>query len=300
MAEPELGAEYAGRREGRRGRRPVNLEQVFDTIQVAPVELAKTQTNSLGTSFVLAPAGSFEMGSPPAEVGHRTNEGPAREVVVGKPFYLAATPVTQREFLLVTGRNPAKFHADNGGGPDHPVEMVSWDDAARFCLYLSESPEEKAAGRTYRLPTEAEWEYACRAGKAGTPFGHGPALAAHHANFAAEHPYGDAASGGSIGRTTPVTQFPANAWGLHDMHGNVWEWCADWYSESYYRQSPTRDPAGPPAGRFRVLRGGAWKNQGAACRAAYRNALAPHTRDSATGFRVVLVLDEQRSPSARG
>jgi formylglycine-generating enzyme required for sulfatase activity len=288
MAEPEAGAETGGRREGRRARRPVNLDQVFDTIQTARAEQAKTQTNSVGMSFVLAPAGSFEMGSPATEVGHRLNEGPAHEVVIGQPFYLATTPVTQRTLLLVTGRNPSKFHPDNGGGPEHPVEMVSWEDAAFFCRILSEQPEERAVGRTYRLPTEAEWEYACRAGKAGTAFGHGPTFAPEHGNFDTIHPYGDGAGGEPVGRTTPVSQYPANAWGLYDMHGNVWEWCADWYSESYYRQSPTRDPGGPRAGRFRVLRGGSWRNQGAACRAAYRNALAPHMRDSATGFRVVL------------
>src|SRR5262245_27080916 len=124
MAEPEAGAEAGGRRE-RRGRRPVNLDQVFDTIQTAPVEQSKTQTNAVGMHFVLAPAGSFEMGSAAAEDGHRTNEGPAHEVVIGRPFYLATTPVTQSTFVLVLGRNPAKFHPDNGGDPQHPVEMVS-------------------------------------------------------------------------------------------------------------------------------------------------------------------------------
>ncbi|HJZ56969.1 MAG TPA: formylglycine-generating enzyme family protein [Gemmataceae bacterium] len=290
MAEPgDAPAETGGRREGRRARRPVGLDQIFDTLQTTTAEAAKTLTNSLGLGFVLIPAGSFEMGSPAAEPGHRTNEGPTHEVVIGKPFYLAARVVTQRDFLTVTGHNPSKFGPGNGGGPEHPVEMVSWDDAVAFCRLLSDRPEERAAGRSYRLPTEAEWEYACRAGKAGTPFGHGAALSPEHANFDAAHPYGDVRPGASVGHTTPVGRYPANAWGLHEMHGNVWEWCSDWYVEGYYRQSPTRDPGGPPAGRFRVLRGGSWRNQGTACRAAYRNALAPHQRDSATGFRVVLI-----------
>jgi formylglycine-generating enzyme required for sulfatase activity len=290
MAEPGDAAGEAGRREGRRGRRPVGIDQIFDTLQTTTAEAAKTQTNSVGMGFVLIPAGSFEMGSPTAESGHRTNEGPTHEVVIGKPFYLAAHVVTQRAFLMVTGLNPAKFGPGNGGGAEFPVEMVNWNDAVAFCRLLSDRPEEKAAGRSYRLPTEAEWEYACRAGKSGTPFGHGSALSPEHANFDAAHPAGDVSPSGPAGRPTPVTRYPANAWGLHDMHGNVWEWCSDWYAETYYQKSPTRDPTGPPEGRFRVLRGGSWRNQTAACRAAYRNALAPHQRDSATGFRVVLTI----------
>jgi len=288
MAEPEAGAEPAGERRdaGRRGRgRAFNRDELFSTLKTDTAEQAKTLTNAAGMAFVLVPAGSFEMGSAAAETGHRANEGPVHEVVVGRALYVGVHPVAQRAFAAVTGRNPAKFHAAAGGGPDHPVEMVSWDDAVGFCQRLSESPAERAAGRSYRLPTEAEWEYACRAGKGGTAFGHGAAFTPDLGNFAA----GDAQSG----RTTPVDRYPANAWGLHDTHGNVWEWCADWYGENYYAASAARDPGGPASGRFRVLRGGSWRNQAAACRAAYRNALAPHMRDSATGFRVVLVVGDR-------
>jgi formylglycine-generating enzyme required for sulfatase activity len=272
---PEPGDEA---RAGRRARgKALDYDKLLEGLQQGTASGPKALANSVGMSFVLVPAGTFQMGSPPDETGHRTNEEPLHEALIGKPFYLGVTPVTQAQYLAVAGKNPARFTRANGGAPDHPVEMVSWDDATAFCRLLAGRPEERAAGRAYRLPTEAEWEYACRAGTA-TAFGHGPTLAAGQGNF------------GETGRTTPVTSFPASAWGLHDTHGNVWEWCADWYAEGYYRASPLRDPPGPPEGKLRVLRGGSWRNQAAACRAAYRNALAPHQKDSATGFRVVLQL----------
>jgi formylglycine-generating enzyme required for sulfatase activity len=229
------------------------------------------------------------MGSPAGEPGHRFNEGPVHEVVIGNAFYLGVSPVTQAEYLLVTEKNPARFNSTEGGGPEHPVESVSWDDAVAFCKKLSERAEERAAGRRYRLPTEAEWEYAARAGSS-TPFAFGANFGASEGNFDAAYPYGNAEPVARIGCTTPVTRYPATAWGLNDVHGNVWEWCADWYGEAYYSTLPLRDPPGPVEGRFRVLRGGAWKNQATACRAAYRNALAPHQRDSATGFRVCCLV----------
>src|SRR5262245_7832770 len=137
MAEPEAGAADTGGRRERRARRPVGLDQIYDTLQTAPVEQPKTLTNAIGMAFALIPAGSFEMGSAAAEFGHRTNEQPAHEVVIGKPFYLAAHPVTQRVFVTVTGRNPSKFAPANGGTLEHPVEMVSWETAAAFCEVLS-------------------------------------------------------------------------------------------------------------------------------------------------------------------
>ena len=288
MPEPDEGLSET-RREGRRARK-VDLGKVLDDVLGgAPATTGpKALTNSVGMAFVLIPAGKFMMGSPADEPGHRANEGPVHEVVVGNAFYLGVHPVTQAAYLAVTGKNPSRFHATAGGGPDHPVESVSWDDAATFCKALSERTEERAAGRNYRLPTEAEWEYAARAGGA-TPFAFGANFGASEGNFTAAYPYGEAEPAAGTGRTTPVTRYPASAWGVHDVHGNVWEWCADWYGEAYYSTLPLRDPPGPPDGKFRVLRGGSWKNQATACRAAYRNALAPHMRDSATGFRVVLV-----------
>src|SRR5262249_22585839 len=157
------------------------------------------------------------------------------------------------------------WFAASGGGADkvkqrecrrHPVDSVSWEDAVAFCQKLSEQAEEISKGRTYRLPTEAEWEYACRGGaNASTPFAFGESLSSKQANFNGNYPY-NAARGRYLERTAPVGSYLPNAFGLFDMHGNLWEWCADWYSEDYYSQSPRQDPPGPPRGTLRVLRGG--------------------------------------------
>jgi formylglycine-generating enzyme required for sulfatase activity len=290
MAEPDAERELAadGRRAERqarargRGRASDMLGGVLGELQTTEPQQVKTLTNGVGMPFVLVPAGTFQMGSPPDEPGYRSNEGPVHEVVLSRPFYLGVRPVTQFEYLSVTGRNPAKFTAGTGGGPDHPVENVSWDDATEFCHQLGERPTEREAGRHYRLPTEAEWEYACRAGTS-TAFGHGAGITPGQGNF-----------GEAVGGTTPVGRYPPNSWGLHDTHGTVWEWCGDWYGEAFYRAAPLRDPAGPPAGKYRVLRGGSWRNGVDRCRAAYRNALAPYQRDPATGFRVVLVVPTEQ------
>jgi formylglycine-generating enzyme required for sulfatase activity len=260
-----------------RPRRP-DMQQVFDVLQRQAPEQAKVVTAAGGLKLALIPAGTFLMGSPDTEPGRRENESP-HEVTLTRAFYLGVCPITQEQFAAVTGRNPAHFHAKNGGGPQHPVESVSWDEAVAFCERLSALPGERAAGRNYRLPTEAEWEYACRAGTR-TAFAGGDELGPADANIAAD---------GSPGQTTPVGAYRANLFGLCDLHGNVWEWCADWYRGGYYRASPPRDPAGPEQGEFRVLRGGSWRSQPATCRAAYRNALAPHHRDRYTGFRVVAI-----------
>jgi formylglycine-generating enzyme required for sulfatase activity len=239
----------------------------------------------VGLKLVLIPAGTFQMGTSPGEAGARENEWPRHEVTLTHAFYLATTPVTQQQYLRVMGQNPARFSAENGGGPDHAVENVTWEQASAFCQRLSELPEEKQAGRVYRLPTEAEWEYACRAGTI-TPFSTGPSLSAAQANFDGHFPYGDGPPGRALQRTSRVSQFPPNHFGLHDVHGNVWEWCADWLDAAYYEWSPRRDPPGPSEGRYRVLRGGSWKNHAVTCRAGYRNGLNPRLKDSATGFRV--------------
>jgi formylglycine-generating enzyme required for sulfatase activity len=263
----------------------------LDTLGEKQPELAKSVVNSVGMKFVLIPAGKFRMGSPAGEAGRRDNEGPDREVMITRPFYLAAHPVTQAEYMQVMGKNPARFNRAGGGGPDHPVEMVSWDDAVACARALSALPAEKEAKREYRLPTEAEWECACRAGTT-TPFHFGPALDGNLANFDGNYPYGGGVRTAPAGRTTPVGSYPSNHFGLLDMHGNVWEWCANWYDAGYYATGPRKDPPGPEAGPFRVLRGGSWRNQAATCRAAYRNALPPHQRQPFVGFRLVLIAPE--------
>jgi formylglycine-generating enzyme required for sulfatase activity len=272
------------------GGRPrlADLGQLLDTLQKEEVPQVKLLTNSAGIKLILIPAGSFLMGSPESEVGHRLNEALQHEITITRPFYLGVHPITQEQYQRVTGRNPSRFQASNGGGPDHPVENVSWEEAVAFCRQLSAWPEEKQAGRVYRLPTEAEWEHACRGGTT-LAFGCGGSLSALQANFDGNYPY-QGQKGPALSRTTRVGSYPANNFGLCDMHGNVWEWCADWYDERYYLMSPKRDPQGPASGQVRVLRGGSWRNQAVTCRAAYRNGLAPTKHDSCTGFRVVAEL----------
>jgi formylglycine-generating enzyme required for sulfatase activity len=171
-----------------------------------------------------------------------------------------------------------------------PVENITYEEAKAFCDKLSALPAEKAAGRVYCLPTEAEWEYACRAGTS-TPFHLGSSLTSTQANFDGDYPYG-AAQGPYLGRTCAVGSYEPNSFGLYDMHGNVWEWCADWYDRDSYKDSPRCDPAGPSAGSSRVCRGGSWDCFGQRCRSAWRNGTEPANRHEWLGFRVALVSSE--------
>jgi formylglycine-generating enzyme required for sulfatase activity len=260
--------------------RRADVSKLFDSLQKEAVAQAPSLVNSVGMKFVLVPAGTFRMGSPEGEPGARSNEMPARNVILTQPYYLGVAPVTQEIYRAAAGINPSRFTAPAGGGPQHPVECVSWHDAALFCKTLSSLPEEHEAKRIYRLPTEAEWECACRAG-GGTIYAYGDILSPLQANYAFR-----SADGEPPERTTKVMQYPANNFGLFDMHGNVWEWCHDWYDEGHYANGPTRDPQGAAEGKHRVVRGGCWRSQAATCRSAYRNALMPHNRDPYTGFRV--------------
>jgi formylglycine-generating enzyme required for sulfatase activity len=254
--------------------------------------LQRRVTNVIDMTLALIPAGTFRMGSPSSEPERSKDEGPQHEVTITRPFYLGIYPVTQREFEIVMGHNPSYFNAWKGGGPEHPVENVSWDDAMEFCRKLSAAPTEKAAGRYYRLPTEAEWEYACRAGLP-MPFSSGLTLSSHEANFNGNYPYGPVSRGPYLERTTRVGSYSANPFGLYDMHGNVWEWCSDYYDGSYYRNSPRYDPPGPPTGHLRVVRGGSCYNIGRFCRASYRFGVAPVNRDLDVGMRVVMLMEER-------
>ena len=244
---------------------------------------SKLAKNSVGMTFVKVPAGRFKMGSLASEPGHREHEGPVHEVSVGRAFYLGAFPVTQFQYEKVVGTNPAKFARGKGGGPDHPVEHVSWKEAEAFCRLLAELPEEAEHNRSYRLPTEAEWEYACRAGTESA-FACGDTFAPKDGVCAA--------SGGKYGgkSTAPVGGFPGNLWGMHDLHGNVWEWVKDWYEEYYYFDSPPADPPGPLHGSLKVCRGGCWNSPPGDCRSAARRALGPDNRNENVGFRVIMVV----------
>ena len=256
------------------------------------------QTNSIGMKLVLIPPGEFQMGSPKELIeeelrlhgddgwykDHLPGEGPQHRVRITKPYWLGATDVTQEEYQRVMGSNPSKFQGD----PKRPVEQVSWDDAVEFCRRLSELPGEKAAKRQYGLPTEAQWEYACRAGTTTRWYsGDNEAGLSDVAWFNAN----------AGGQTHPVGQKRANAWGLYDMHGNVWEWCQDWYDKEYYAKSPMDDPDGPPGGVLRVLRGHSISDPAWTLRSAFRNFEATGYRCDSVGFRVSLVpVDNPRKP----
>jgi formylglycine-generating enzyme required for sulfatase activity len=252
--------------------------------------LPRRFTNAINMTFMLIPPGAFKMGSPTTE-SERSSDEYAHEVTLTQPYYLGIYPVTQRQFQILTDQNPSYFNSAKGGGPDYPVENVSWYDAAEFCRRLSEVPAEKAASRLYRLPTEAEWEFACRA-SIPMPFSSGLTLSSREANFNGNYPYGMTPRGPYLERTTKVGSFPPNPFGLFDMHGNVWEWCADYYDRNFYRNSPRYDPAGPPSGTLRVVRGGSCFNIGRFCRTAYRFGVVPTNHDIDVGFRVLMMLQE--------
>jgi len=258
----------------------------------------ETVTLDLGDGVTLElariPAGTFLMGSPASEGGNKTvgpdgetMDWPGRfpnetqhEVTLSKPFYMGIHQVTQAQYESVMGKNPSHFKGKEDSA-NRPVEQVSWNDAVEFCQKLSEK-----TGRNVRLPTEAEWEYACRA-ETTTAFNTGDTISTEQANFNGDFTYGSGTKGVCRGETTAVGSFPANAWGLYDMHGNVWEWVADWYGE--YPTGAVTDPQGPAEGQFRVLRGGSWNfNPPRLCRSAARGWPEPALRLYDFGFRVSL------------
>jgi formylglycine-generating enzyme required for sulfatase activity len=221
--------------------------------------------NSVTMKLVLIRAGKFMMGSPDSEQGRKDNEGPQHEVVITRPFYMGVTEVTQAQYEAVMGTNPSQFK-----GPTNPVEMVTWNDAVEFCRKLSEKTR-----KAVRLPTEAEWEYACRAGtKTRFSFGDSDSMLGDYAWCGSN----------SGGKTNPVGRKKPNPWGLYDMHGNVWEWCADWYGS--YSSGASTDPQGPGSGGQRVLRGGSWYYvESGYFRCARRNNFDPSRHYEYFGFR---------------
>jgi uncharacterized protein (TIGR02996 family) len=227
-------------------------------------------------TFSFIPPGTFLMGSPPDEEARGEDETQHR-VTLTQGFYLGIHPVTQAQWQAIMGRNPSRFKGDN-----LPVESRSWVDCQGFCQKLSERD-----GQRYRLPSEAQWEYACRAGTT-TPFHFGPIISTDQANYDGNYTYGQGKQGEHRQKKTPVGSFPANAWGLFDLHGNVWEWCQDAYGD--YGDKDTKDPLNDKRGA-RVLRGGSWYDRPFGCRAACRHWLARGYRIHNCGCRVLLCLD---------
>ena len=217
---------------------------------------------AIGMEFKLIPAGTFMMGW----------SDDAHEVTLTQPFKMGVQKVTQAQYEQVMGNNPSKFE-----GAQNPVEMISWDDAVEFCRRLSELPSEKDAGNVYRLPTEAEWAYSCRAGTTTQfSFGDDDSDLGDYAWYAEN----------SAKKTHPVGSKLPNALGLYDMHGNVWEWCQDWDGDD--PNGSLTDPTGPVSGSRRVIRGGCWFNYANFCRSALRYGYEPSSRNNGRGFRVSL------------
>jgi formylglycine-generating enzyme required for sulfatase activity len=260
--------------------------------------------NSIGIRFVLIPPGEFLMGSAEQDrerlleetkaseymapirwkraIDRIPSEGPQHRVRITRPFYLGKYEVTQAQWQAVIGSNPSQFK----DAPSHPVEQVSWEDIQLFLeklrvastlrLPAGESP---STGKRlqFALPTEVQWEYACRGGTKTFWYDGNTEESLRESGWYRRN---------SDSQTHPVGQLKANAWGLCDMHGNAWEWCADWYGEDYYGQSPLNDPSGPPKGSHRVIRGGSWYNTPWSCRSANRYAYAPDSRTNMLGFRL--------------
>ena len=234
----------------------------------------KTVTvNGVEFAFRWCPAGTFTMGSPTSEEG-RYDDETQHKVTLTKGFWMLETEVTQKQWKAVMGNNPSSFKGD-----DLPVECVSWNDCQEFCKKCTQ------LGLSVQLPTESQWEYACRAGST-TAYFWGNALNGDKANCDGNYPCGTEITGKYIGKTTPVGSYQPNAWGLYDMHGNVWEWCQDWYAKDYPSESVT-DPTGPSSGSDRVDRGGCWSHDARRCRSAIRGYCGPGYRGIVLGFRLV-------------
>jgi formylglycine-generating enzyme required for sulfatase activity len=247
---------------------------MFDSIRSARLPTAvtaptgKTFTNTIGTEFIRIPAGSFTMGE---DTNFEDAPHPHR-VTLSQSFYLGKYPVTQAEWEAVMGNNPSYFK-----GRRNPVENVWWNDVQTFIQRLNA----KEGTDKYRLPTEAEWEYAARAGtKSAYSFGNDAGQLGQYAWY----------EDNSGRQTHPVGQKQPNPWGLYDMHGNVHEWVKDWYDESYYRRSPSTDPAGPSSGVYRVLRGGSWNDSDWFLQSAIRRCSTPDNWGD--GFRLARSLGQ--------
>jgi formylglycine-generating enzyme required for sulfatase activity len=251
------------------------LERPVGSTMAFVEELAK----GVSMTMVKIPAGKFTMGSPASEEGRNKDE--TEHGVTVPEFYFGQTLVNQAQWQSIMGNNPSKFNGDD----QLPVDSVSWLDAMDFCQKLSQK-----TGRAYRLPSEAEWEYACRAGTK-TPFAFGKTITSAMVNYNGNTSYASAANGEYRQKTTSAGIFPANGFGLYDMHGNLWEWCLDEWVNNY-NNSPTdgsaREGVGLPANDIqRLLRGGSWLSLAKDCRSAYRNGLAGSIRLNTCGLRVV-------------
>jgi formylglycine-generating enzyme required for sulfatase activity len=263
---------------------PIHLSKIIRkthadiTRDTAPAPGDLWQEPLTGMKLIWIPMGSFRMGSPLSEKEREEDEGPLH-IVNLTGFWMGQYPVTQAEWQKIMSSNPSRFK----NGDDYPVEYVSWRDTQSFIKQLNKRHNDKYS---FALPTEAQWEYACRAGTT-TPFYFGDNLSTDQANYNGNLPYKDGPMGVYRETTTLVGTFPPNDFGIYDMHGNVWEWCHDLY-EGQYSLGEVNNPKGPLAGVSRVLRGGCWNDGAWICRSAYRNLSTPSSRHSYTGFRLIM------------
>jgi len=235
-------------------------------------KMTQATINSIGMEFVSIPAGSFKMGGDKISEQAEDHENPRHMVKISRAFFMGKYAVTQIQWSTIMKANPSEFMTDL-----RPVERVSWNDVEAFIQKLNTKEETN----TYRLPTEAEWEYAARAGsESAYTFGSDGNMLSQYAWYGKN----------SEGQTHPVGRLKPNTWGLYDMHGNVHEWCQDWFDRTYYAQSPSVDPLGPATGLARALRGGDWGSQDWYCRCASRSLSSPDRRSNRLGFRLVKIV----------
>ncbi len=259
-------------------------------------------TNSIGMQLRLIPAGSFMMGTSPGDSEADDDESPRHQVEITRPFYIGVYEVTQAQWKEVMGTDVIQ-QRDNwysdiglvgptyGEGSSYPIYYVNWDETKEFCRRLSQKE-----GATYRLPTEAEWEYVCRAGTTTRFYwSDSESMLYSYANYAdrscgkeASYPWIDSSYDDGYSETSPAGSLKPNGWGLYDMSGNVWEWCEDLYDEEYYSNSPIKDPPGPTSGHIHVLRGGSWDSPASSLRSSARLKPIPRNLINNTyGLRVV-------------
>jgi uncharacterized protein (TIGR02996 family) len=312
-----LRLQIALRHEGRVRARTEREKRVQQLLAEGVRPVVPTFTNSIGVQMALVPPGVFFMGSvrrhgTDPRTRPNDDEMPRRLVRITRPFFLSVTALTQEQYVAVMGENPSYFGptgegAQRVGGLDWrtlPVENVSYLQIGDFCHRLSARPVERKAKRVYRLPTEAEWEYACRGCICHVRYAFGHDLTLRQACFNPGNQPHDGTTASQNEQPVPETQHPVtvgsyrpNLFGLSDMHGNVWEWCSDWYDDSYYARGPRDNPPGPeepgPAGERRVLRGGGWTSLAGLCRSALRGHNTPDARHNYNGFRLALSVPEE-------
>ncbi len=291
----------------RDGKVIVTLSKIIKSLPPLPENAI---VNSIGIRLVPLPKGQFKMGSTSKEKQRLGNEH-QHPVVLDQEIYMGMFEVTQRQYHLIMGNNPSEFAPSSRSAANQkliegldtalfPVENITYEDAIEFCKKLTQREAERNAGIKYRLPTEAEWEYACRAGTQ-TVFHFGMSINGERANVSGQHPYGTSELGPDLKRPARVGTYSPNAFNLYDMHGNVREWCSDWFSPDYYRISKTLNPKGPSLpykgahyNDTRVVRGGGFNSSGNSARSAARSYRRPTERNSALGFRVVCEIDRHR------